>query len=123
MSDRRGGGGRAAAIAGPSHIRDAAKVPFIIVFLLPAFFFLAVFLAFSKRRSEGVTLGDGAGEHRAILRDYSPHLLDESHDGPVVLQMGEETEYVDTGDPLPDWANAVVPVELVELVGSRGGES
>jgi len=33
---------------------------------------------------------------------------------PVVLQAGEEAVYVDTGDPLPDWANAVVPIENVE---------
>lgn len=33
---------------------------------------------------------------------------------PVVLRLGEEAVYVDTGDPLPDWANAVVPIENVE---------
>jgi raffinose/stachyose/melibiose transport system permease protein len=43
VSDRRLGGGRAAAKAG-SRIRDGAKAPFIILFLLPAFIFLAVFL-------------------------------------------------------------------------------
>ncbi len=33
---------------------------------------------------------------------------------PITLQAGPETEYVDTGDPLPGWANAVIPIENVE---------
>ena len=33
---------------------------------------------------------------------------------PVTLAVNEQTIYVDTGDPLPDWANAVIPIELVE---------
>src|SRR5215470_13262061 len=33
---------------------------------------------------------------------------------PVTLQIGPEATYVDTGDPLPDWANAVIPIENVE---------
>jgi putative molybdopterin biosynthesis protein len=33
---------------------------------------------------------------------------------PVTLQIGPEAQYVDTGDPLPDWANAVIPIENVE---------
>ena len=33
---------------------------------------------------------------------------------PVTLAVNEQTVYVDTGDPLPDWANAVIPIELVE---------
>jgi putative molybdopterin biosynthesis protein len=36
---------------------------------------------------------------------------------PVTLQMQSEAQYVDTGDPLPDWADAVVPIEEVEPVG------
>ena len=35
---------------------------------------------------------------------------------PVTLRVGPEAEYVDTGDPLPDWANAVIPIENVELL-------
>lgn len=35
---------------------------------------------------------------------------------PVVLEVGPQAQYVDTGDPLPDWANAVVPIENVEAV-------
>jgi putative molybdopterin biosynthesis protein len=33
---------------------------------------------------------------------------------PVTLEIGSEAQHVDTGDPLPDWANAVIPIENVE---------
>ena len=39
---------------------------------------------------------------------------------PVTLQIGPETEYVDTGDPLPGWANAVIPIENVESLDEAG---
>ena len=39
---------------------------------------------------------------------------------PVVLRIDEEAVYVDTGDPLPDWANAVVPIENIEPVDAEG---
>jgi len=39
---------------------------------------------------------------------------------PVKLQIGPEAEYVDTGDPLPDWANAVIPIENVESLDEVG---
>jgi putative molybdopterin biosynthesis protein len=35
---------------------------------------------------------------------------------PITLLIGEQAAYVDTGDPLPDWANAVVPIENVETL-------
>jgi 4-hydroxybenzoate polyprenyltransferase len=38
---------------------------------------LALFLALSKRRHELVMLADGAIEHRRILGEYSPYLLDQ----------------------------------------------
>jgi 4-hydroxybenzoate polyprenyltransferase len=38
---------------------------------------LALFLALSKRRHELVLLENGAVNHRQILREYSPHLLDQ----------------------------------------------
>ena len=38
---------------------------------------LALFLALSKRRHELVLLADGATEHRRILEEYSPYLLDQ----------------------------------------------
>jgi putative molybdopterin biosynthesis protein len=33
---------------------------------------------------------------------------------PVTLFIGPEAQYVDTGDPLPEWANAIIPIENVE---------
>jgi putative molybdopterin biosynthesis protein len=39
---------------------------------------------------------------------------------PVGLLYGKETIYLDTGDPLPEWANAVIPIENVEAVNGDG---
>ncbi|MCI0552215.1 MAG: molybdopterin biosynthesis protein [Anaerolineae bacterium] len=39
---------------------------------------------------------------------------------PLMLQIGPEAEYVDTGDPLPEWANAVIPIENVESLDKNG---
>ncbi len=39
--------------------------------------FLALFLALCKRRAETDLLGEGAGEHRAILREYDRGFLDQ----------------------------------------------
>jgi putative molybdopterin biosynthesis protein len=33
---------------------------------------------------------------------------------PLALRVGEQALYVDTGDPLPEWADAVIPIENVE---------
>jgi putative molybdopterin biosynthesis protein len=35
---------------------------------------------------------------------------------PVDLSISTQAGYVDTGDPLPSWADAVIPIENVELV-------
>ena len=45
--------------------------------LLVCTILLALFLALSKRRHELVLLADGATEHRRILEEYSPYLLDQ----------------------------------------------
>jgi 4-hydroxybenzoate polyprenyltransferase len=45
--------------------------------LLVCTFLLALFLALSKRRHELVSLSEGASDHRAILAEYSPYLLDQ----------------------------------------------
>jgi putative molybdopterin biosynthesis protein len=39
---------------------------------------------------------------------------------PVLLTYGTQTSYVDTGDPLPEWANAVIPIENVEALAVEG---
>jgi len=40
---------------------------------------------------------------------------------PVILTCDRQAAYVDTGDPLPVWANAVIPIELVEPLDEQGG--
>jgi putative molybdopterin biosynthesis protein len=39
---------------------------------------------------------------------------------PIALEIGSDAKYVDTGDPLPDWANAVIPIENVESLDELG---
>lgn len=39
---------------------------------------------------------------------------------PVILQIGSKATYVDTGDPLPDRSDAVIPIENVEPVDEEG---
>lgn len=39
---------------------------------------------------------------------------------PVTLYTGPQAQYVDTGDPLPEWANAVIPIENVESLDENG---
>ncbi|MCJ7716681.1 MAG: molybdopterin biosynthesis protein [Anaerolineales bacterium] len=39
---------------------------------------------------------------------------------PISLSYNNETVYLDTGDPLPDWANAVIPIENIEPLSAEG---
>lgn len=39
---------------------------------------------------------------------------------PVTLYTGPQAQYVDTGDPLPEWANAVIPIENTEPLDENG---
>lgn len=54
----------------------AVDVP-ISSWLLACTTLLALFLVLSKRRHELVLLGEGATDHRRILEEYSPYLLDQ----------------------------------------------
>jgi 4-hydroxybenzoate polyprenyltransferase len=65
------------ALAGAELAADTGLSITLSPWLFMCTFFLALFLAFSKRRAEVVSLGDSAREHRSILREYTPHLLDE----------------------------------------------
>jgi 4-hydroxybenzoate polyprenyltransferase len=58
----------AGAVAIAVHISD---------WLLICTLLLALFLTLSKRRHELTSLSDGAVEHRKILAEYSPYLLDQ----------------------------------------------
>jgi len=42
---------------------------------------------------------------------------------PVSLSYGSGTVYLDTGDPLPDWADAVIPIENIEPLSAGGNIS
>ncbi len=42
---------------------------------------------------------------------------------PVTLQVGSQALYLDTGDPLPEWANAIIPIEQVESFAENGEPS
>jgi putative molybdopterin biosynthesis protein len=42
---------------------------------------------------------------------------------PVSLTYGSGTVYLDTGDPLPDWADAVIPIENIEPLSAGGNIS
>lgn len=66
------------AVAGVEAIAidPADPVPVTSYFLLTTLF-LALFLAIAKRRSEIVSLGDGAHHHRRVLGDYSRDFLDQ----------------------------------------------
>lgn len=64
------------AIAGVEVIRiEGVEVPITSYFILTTLF-LALFLAICKRRNELVVLGDNAGHHREVLKDYSTEYLD-----------------------------------------------
>ncbi|MEA3349446.1 MAG: molybdopterin biosynthesis protein [Chloroflexota bacterium] len=39
---------------------------------------------------------------------------------PLELAYGPQVAYVDTGDPLPGWANAVIPIENIEALDAEG---
>jgi 4-hydroxybenzoate polyprenyltransferase len=54
----------------------AVRVPFS-AWLLICTTLLALFLGLSKRRHELMLLGDAAVDHRRILHEYSPYLLDQ----------------------------------------------
>jgi 4-hydroxybenzoate polyprenyltransferase len=54
----------------------AAGIARPTAWLLLCAFLLALFLGFAKRRHELFLLGDGAGNHRRVLENYSPALLD-----------------------------------------------
>jgi len=38
----------------------------------------------------------------------------------LLVSDNSQAQYVDTGDPLPDWANAVIPIENVESLDENG---
>ncbi len=62
--------------------------------------------------------------HASAMDGYA--LRGRSTDGanehtPIDLLLGEQATYVDTGDALPGWADAVVPIENIEPIGGTEG--
>lgn len=61
--------------------------------------------------------------HSAAMDGFAVHATDLNGampTAPITLQTGDRVAYVDTGDPLPIWANVVVPIEDVEPLDSNG---
>jgi putative molybdopterin biosynthesis protein len=50
----------------------------------------------------------------------SEYTIDALPSRPTQLKMGSQAAYVDTGDPLPEWADAVIPIENVEPITLAG---
>lgn len=64
--------------------------------------------------------------HAAAMDGYALSASDTagaSDRAPIQLKLDSQTRYVDTGDPLPEGTDAVVPVESVELLGPKGRQS
>lgn len=96
---------------------------------------------FSAVPAESVPLAEALGRVTAEpvwARLSSPHYHAAAMDGyalrsestrgandrtPVELQLGSQALYVDTGDALPEWADAVVPIEWAEPVGAGERDS
>jgi 4-hydroxybenzoate polyprenyltransferase len=64
------------AIGGVLLVRQLDHDVLMSPWLLVCTFFGALFLGVSKRRREMVNAGAGAGEQRAVLRNYTPELLE-----------------------------------------------
>lgn len=63
--------------------------------------------------------------HAAAMDGFALRAADslEASDRSPSQLSKEQIEHVDTGDALPDWADAVVPIEAVEIVGDREAAS
>ncbi len=58
--------------------------------------------------------------HASAMDGYAVRAKDTvtaSETNPLHLELGLQTQYVDTGDPLPGWADAVIMIENVQPIG------
>jgi putative molybdopterin biosynthesis protein len=65
------------------------------------------------------------GYHASAMDGYavrSADTLGATETAPIRLQLGEQAKYVDTGDPLPDWADAVIMIEQTQPIGDQAIE-
>ena len=61
--------------------------------------------------------------HAAAMDGYAVRAADTSGampNHPITLILPHQAEYVDTGDPMPEWANAVIPIEDIEPLNLDG---
>ena len=59
--------------------------------------------------------------HASAMDGYAVRALDtlKANDTqPLQLELGSQAQYVDTGDPLPAWADAVIMIENVQPIGN-----
>ena len=64
--------------------------------------------------------------HAAAMDGFAVKSKDTVHaipSQPILLSITDKAQYVDTGDPLPTWANAVIPIEQVEALDENGNLS
>lgn len=71
--------------------------------LLLCTMFLALFLALCKRKAEIDLLGEGRGEHRAILREYTPAFLDQMVTVLAACAIVTYTMYTVAEDTVANW--------------------
>ena len=95
------------AVAGGFVLRIAAGVAVIsVVRFSPWLYvfggFLALFLVVGKRRHELVLLGEGAGDHRAILSEYNLDLIDRMQGIVVTSSLIAYSTYTFLAEGLPD---------------------
>jgi putative molybdopterin biosynthesis protein len=63
--------------------------------------------------------------HAAAMDGYALRAAESdgaSDRSPVTLTIGDSATYVDTGDAMPSWADAVVPIEHVERIQGETGD-
>jgi putative molybdopterin biosynthesis protein len=63
--------------------------------------------------------------HSSAMDGYavrSIETINASETQPLELKIGSQTKYIDTGDPLPDWADAVIQIEHVQPIGDQAIE-
>lgn len=95
------------AVAGGFVLRIAAGVAVISVERFSPWLyvfggFLALFLVVGKRRHELVLLGEGAGEHRAILSEYNLELIDRMQGIVVTSGVIAYSTYTFLAEGLPE---------------------
>ncbi|MEA5078885.1 MAG: molybdopterin biosynthesis protein [Anaerolineaceae bacterium] len=61
--------------------------------------------------------------HASAMDGYAVRAVETLNAGPtqpVTLVVGEQALYCDTGDPIPVWADAVIPIEVIESLDEQG---